>query len=154
MGLNVLTLNWLTSFHIYAKQQLKLQFYFNLQDLRLSTAEEETKDGELKCSKHLPNGAGFYLLCEWNCAPLPALFSNYILACYYLCRHFPTLPNFSSCLRYSVRRTVCLATVLFGCPLKFSFRLGVLKHVSASVTVDRGVHAGVVRTGVFVCFVD
>ena len=49
---------------------------------------------------------------------------------------------------------LCSVTVLFGCPLKFSFRLGVLKHVLASVTVGRGGLAGVARTWVFLCLVD
>ena len=47
---------------------------------------------------------------------------------------------------------MCSATILFGCPSKFSFRLGILKHVSASVTVGRGGLAGVARTSEFFVF--
>jgi len=88
-------------------------------DLRLSTAEEETKDCELKCSKHLPNGVCLQLLCEWNCAPLPALFSSYILACHVLCRHFPTLPNF-----FFLPALHCAKDSVFGHrPVRLSFEI-------------------------------
>jgi hypothetical protein len=36
----------------------------------------------------------------WCCAEIPALFSSCLLACHALCRHFPTLPNFSSCFPF------------------------------------------------------
>jgi hypothetical protein len=40
------------------------------------------------------------------CAGFPALSSSYLLACRALCRNFPTLPNFPSCLPSTLRETV------------------------------------------------
>ena len=72
----------------------------------------------------------------------PAIFS---LAT--LCRHFLILLKFSSCLPFTLGGTLFSAAVLCGCSSNFFFQLGVLKHVSTSVTVDRGL-AGVARTSV------
>ena len=71
-------------------------------------------------------------------AGLLALFLSHLLACHALWRHFPALPSFAACLPSTFGGTLFSATALFGCSSKFSFRLSVLEHVSASVTVRRG----------------
>ena len=70
----------------------------------------------------------------------PAIFS---LAT--LCHHLPTLLMFSSCLPFTLGGTLFSTAVLFGCSSNFFFQLGVLKHVSPSVTVGRSL-VGVART--------
>jgi hypothetical protein len=80
-------------------------------------------------------------------ARLPALFSSYPLACYALCRHFPTPLKFSSCLPFTLEGTLFSAALLFGCSSNFFFHLGVLKRVSLLVTVGRSL-SGVARTSV------
>jgi len=82
-----------------------------------------------------------------ECARLPALFFGYPLACYALCRHFPTPLKFPLCLPFTLGGTLFSAAVLFGCSSNFFLQLGVLKRVSPSVTVGR-VLGGVARTSV------
>jgi hypothetical protein len=48
-----------------------------------------------------------------NSTGLPTLSYNYLLFCHALCRHFPMLPNFFSCLPFVFGETVRSATVLF-----------------------------------------
>jgi hypothetical protein len=85
-----------------------------------------------------------------------ALFSSYLRACYALspfpyatvatlCRHFSTLLKFSSCLPFTLGGTRFSAAILFRCSSNFFFQPGVLKHVSPSVTMGRGL-AAVART--------
>ena len=67
------------------------------------------------------------------CAVLPALFSTYLLTLIIsiCCQIF--LP---ACL--PLWEGLCWACILYCCSSKFCFQLGVLKHFSASVTVQQG----------------
>jgi hypothetical protein len=60
------------------------------------------------------------------CAGLPALSSSYFLVCHALCRHFPTLPNFPSCLPSTLGGTVFGHRPPFGSVVlrDFPFSLG------------------------------
>jgi hypothetical protein len=60
------------------------------------------------------------------CAGLPALSSSYLLACHALCRHFPTLLNFPSCLLSTLGGTVFSHRPPFGSVVlrNFPFSLG------------------------------